>query len=247
MNRFKHLMVDLETLSTGSMAVICSIAAIPFDPYTGKTGEAYKCKINIQSCLDRGLRVDAETIYWWFAQSKEAQASLCSDLWELPAVLANLSSFIALELEQNYKIWAKGPSFDLSKLADAYRACKINIPWHHSNERCVRTELDGYETLVKDQVPFEGERHCAEADARHQIRQVHQVWKWKNYNAVMIRPDQDTFNNAMRDSLMKKIESGICVSVLTVDRCPFCVDTCRASANRINNQPKIGVSNGGDY
>lgn len=173
MKKFKHLMVDMETLGTGSMAVICSIAAIPFDPYTGETGEPYVRNIDIQSCLDAGLQVEGSTIYWWLQQTKEAQVKLLMDPRPVQLVLKELHDFIYLNtFSADVKVWAKGPSFDLSKLADAYRACKINIPWHHSNERCVRTELDGYELLVREQVPFEGERHCAEADARHQIRQI---------------------------------------------------------------------------
>lgn len=165
-------MVDLETLSTGSNAVICSIAAVPFDPYTGDTGEAFNLSIDIQSCLDKGLQVQGDTIYWWLEKSKEAQMALFYNRNPLKKVLLSLTAFIAMNMEQDFKIWAKGPSFDLAILANAYRACKINAPWHHSNERCVRTEIDGYESLIKQQVPFEGERHCAEADARHQIRQI---------------------------------------------------------------------------
>jgi len=172
MKRFKHLMVDIETLSTGSNAVICSIAAIPFCPYSGETGEAFARNIDIQSCLDVGLQVDGQTIYWWLNQSTEAQQAVCHNPDPIQTVLCGLLAFNTFNLEQDYKIWAKGPSFDLSKLADAYRACKINIPWHHSNERDVRTELAGYEKLIGEHVHFEGERHNAEADARHQIRQV---------------------------------------------------------------------------
>src|SRR5690606_1356387 len=97
-----------------------------------------------------GLQVEGSTIYWWLQQSKEAQEKLLIDPCPLKTALKELYAFIALNTASaDVKVWAKGPSFDLSKLADAYRACKINIPWHHSNERCVRTEIDGYEALIK--------------------------------------------------------------------------------------------------
>ena len=41
----------------------------------------------------------------------------------------------------------------------------------------------------------------------------------------------------------EKISHGICVSPLTVERCPFCTDTCDAWRNKLNFQSLINIFN----
>src|SRR5690606_30640826 len=94
--------------------------------------------------------------------------------------LQSLKDFVAIHLEEDFEIWSKGPSFDMSKLKDAYVACEIVPFWKHWKERCVRTAISGYEELVEEHVPFEGIKHDAEADARHQIRQLKWVYTYNN-------------------------------------------------------------------
>lgn len=181
--KYPHLMIDLETMGQGANAVICSIAAVPFH-MDGTTGDYFSQNVDIQSCLDAGLKVDGSTIYWWMEQNQEARKALLQHRKPLPQVLLNLISFIGLERGPGFKIWGKGPSFDMGILADAYRACKLDIPWRYSKERCVRTELDGYEELVKQNVPFEGERHTAYSDAFYQILQV--SWVQRKRQTTML-------------------------------------------------------------
>ena len=57
-NRLGHVMLDLETMGRDSNAVICSIGVVEFDINTGETGREFFAKVDIQSCLDRGLTVN---------------------------------------------------------------------------------------------------------------------------------------------------------------------------------------------
>jgi len=59
-----HIMLDLETFGTDNDSVICSIGAVEFDIVTGKRGMEFYQKIDIQSCLDAGLKVSGQTILW---------------------------------------------------------------------------------------------------------------------------------------------------------------------------------------
>jgi len=172
-------MLDIETMGTGANSVITSIAAVPFH-MDGTTGDYFSQNVDIQSCLDAGLQVDGSTIYWWLEKSQEAREALLQHRKPLAQVLLNLISFIGLEMEQDFNIWGKGPSFDMGILADAYRACKMDIPWRYSNERCVRTYIDGYEDLLNTHLPFSGTEHIAENDALHQIAQMLEVLLYKN-------------------------------------------------------------------
>ena len=66
-------MIDIETLATSNDAALVSIAAVRFDLKTGIVGDSVYFKIDKQSCIDYGLRVDADTVDWWMKQGKEAQ------------------------------------------------------------------------------------------------------------------------------------------------------------------------------
>jgi len=62
------IMVDMETLSTGSRAVVVSISAVRFDPHdeavSAEGSETFYRTIKIDDCLRLGLEVDGDTICW---------------------------------------------------------------------------------------------------------------------------------------------------------------------------------------
>ena len=73
-------------------------------------------------------------------------------------------------------MWGNGAGFDNVILRSAYVACGLIVPWKHWNDRDVRTIVDLGRTLLgfnpKKEMPFEGVRHCALDDAKHQARYV---------------------------------------------------------------------------
>ena len=71
-------MIDLETLSTAADAAILSIGIQPFDPRGEGIDPAAGLVIHVdlQACMNAGLRVDASTIMWWMTQSDDARAAL---------------------------------------------------------------------------------------------------------------------------------------------------------------------------
>ena len=71
-----HISLDLETMGTGPMSSILSIGAVVFEldgTYTNLSGPAFYTTIDLKSCEDRGLRIDASTVKWWATQSDEAR------------------------------------------------------------------------------------------------------------------------------------------------------------------------------
>ena len=46
----KHIMLDLETMSTASNAAIVAIGAVEFEPETGKLGREFYCNVSLASC-----------------------------------------------------------------------------------------------------------------------------------------------------------------------------------------------------
>ena len=70
-NNLGHLMIDIETLgiNISKNIVILSIAAVEFDLKTGELGREFYERVDIQSCLDLGMKVDASTLFWWLKQN----------------------------------------------------------------------------------------------------------------------------------------------------------------------------------
>lgn len=73
---FGHLMLDIETMGNESFSSIVSIGALEFDIETGKTGKEFYVNVDLQSCMDLGLIVNASTIMWWLNQNEQARKDL---------------------------------------------------------------------------------------------------------------------------------------------------------------------------
>lgn len=140
------VMVDLETFGIGARAAIISIGVVAFDGESREIGPRRQWDPHWKQ---PGRKVDGETLHWWFEQREEGvkvphgEQPLEECLVELGAWLDDFS-----EPAAKRRMWAKGPSFDLAILADAFRWAEIGYPraaWRHWNERCVRTVLEGAE------------------------------------------------------------------------------------------------------
>lgn len=131
-------MLDLETLGVGSFSVIASIGAVEFNPNGGSISREHYTRINIQSCLNKGLKIDGDTVVWWMDQSDEARKStFAGERNSLMAALTAFGNFI--NYDRGCKIWGNGSDFDNVILANAFKACDIECPWRWSNNRCFRT------------------------------------------------------------------------------------------------------------
>lgn len=170
--KLEHLMVDIETMGTGSYSAIVSIAAVEFDINTGITGNTFYVNIDLQSCLDAGLKTDEETVQWWSKQSEKAKMMLNEEKATLPEALKMFKKFCKHE---DVQIWGNSARFDLGLLENAFEVTKIAKPWQYYNERCVRT-LVGFYPNIKKNTPFVGTPHNAIDDCLHQIKYCSAIW-----------------------------------------------------------------------
>ena len=180
-----HLMLDLETMGKKSKSAIVSISAVEFDMKTAKIGKKFYERVDLQSCLDRGLIVDASTIYWWLMQSEAARKEICKNSNDLPSVLMKLNTFMMC-LENDFQMWGNGARFDIGILEDAYVACDIKGRWNFRTERDVRT-LVSFAPEIKENLPFSGTEHNAVDDCIHQIKYCSAIWNKFNYNTDPIK------------------------------------------------------------
>ena len=166
-----HIMVDIETLGTKEHAVILSIGAVAFT--ADEIGEEFHMALDIQQQLDAGRQMDADTVIWWLEQEQEAQKALLGlDRHPVYNVLGTFGNFVVRHMRSNDDcIWGKGSDFDIVLLRTLYRRSKFKEePWKFWQARDVRTAL----MVAGGDVPFEGVKHDALADAIHQAKQVQQ-------------------------------------------------------------------------
>ncbi len=173
-----HLMIDLETMGKNPDAPIISIGAIFFDPQTGDMGPEFSKTIDLETA---GGVIDRDTIKWWLKQSREAQSAIMTDEIPLDDALLQLREFIDENSGEFFvQVWGNGANFDNTILCRSYERQGIPCPWRYYNDRDVRTIVELGNSIgfdVRMAIPFEGVRHNALDDARHQAKYVSAIWQ----------------------------------------------------------------------
>jgi hypothetical protein len=170
-NKQEQVMLDIETMGTGSYSAILSIAAVKFNIETGKYTDEFYQRIDLQTCLDVGLKIKASTVYWWMGQGDEAREDFAKNISPLKDVLAYLSFFI----DQDSLIWGNSNSFDCGILSNAYEKIGKPIPWNFWNERDVRTLLS-LMPHIKNETDKVGISHNPIDDCKFQINYCTKIW-----------------------------------------------------------------------
>ncbi|HAW3395782.1 TPA: exonuclease, partial [Escherichia coli] len=171
-----HLMIDLETMGTNTNAPIVVIGAVFFDPQTGEIGPVFYIVISLADAMNTGAVPDGGTIEWWLKQSSEARAAILTDQVKLKDALSRFREFINEYSDEKFvQVWGNGATFDNAILRTSYERLDIPCPWRYYNDRDVRTIVELGKTIDFDArtvIPFEGVRHNALDDARHQAKYV---------------------------------------------------------------------------
>lgn len=177
-----NLMIDLETMGNKPNAPIVAIGAVFFEPESGELGPEFYTAVNLESETALGAVPDANTILWWLTQSSEARSAITCDPTPISNALTQLSEFAASHCEnkKNLYVWGNGASFDNVILRAAYERCQLPPCWNWFNDLDVRTIVKlgravGFDP--KRDMPFDGERHNALADAIHQAKYVSAIYQ----------------------------------------------------------------------
>lgn len=147
-----EVMMDLETLSVRPGGVILVIGAIKFkrgekwDENIDEKGleklDTFYKRINIDSCIYAGLKIEAETEKWWNEQDDDIKYDALNnpDRISLKQALREFKDWFGNN--PRTKIWGNGSSFDCAILGEAYKICGMTIPWKFWLERDLRTVMD---------------------------------------------------------------------------------------------------------
>lgn len=177
----RHIMVDIETLGTGSDAPIFQIAMASFDINTGKIYDSIDLILDVN---DVNLDVEGGTLLWWLNTNKELLTSLLNDgdldeeemYYEVIKWLEIQSDTIDM---RDLTLWGNGIIFDNVKIKDKIESLGGVYPINYKNDRDVRTILAlatslGYsEEEIRESIESEGgQKHDAIDDVHYQIKLV---------------------------------------------------------------------------
>lgn len=165
-------MVDLETMSVASNAAIIAIGAVKFNPAQKIIVDRFYCRVDLQSCVDAGLKIDAGTIMWWLQQGDEARSQFKGKLPSLKEALEGFTNWM-VATPDGKSVWGNGATFDNVILTNAYEALRMKRPWSYKGDRCYRTLRSLYpDVKMRD---F-GTAHRADHDAEAQAMHLMDIW-----------------------------------------------------------------------
>lgn len=130
------VMIDIEGLGTGPDATILTIAAVEFDPLTrDKLGRQYYVRVDMESQADR--RIEQGTLEWWATQPTVIREDAFHEEGRLP--LRESLEGLTRIIWHARRIWAQGPTYDMTILEHAYKSLNMALPWKYFSVRDSRT------------------------------------------------------------------------------------------------------------
>jgi hypothetical protein len=181
---FTDVMIDIETTSTQTNAVILSIGAVAFNLYNPELdnkslndseNNGIELLIHKNSCDEIGLHTCEETMKWWNNQSEivRKRAFLDEPRINIKDGLLKLSEFCEKYKFKRY--WAQGINFDFVVLENAYNVCNIKnkIVWKFYQLRDSRTIRFMVDTVPEKPI----DAHNAIADCKYQINMIQYVYR----------------------------------------------------------------------
>jgi hypothetical protein len=174
-----ELMIDIETLSRASNAVILSIGWCHFNlPPQDFSPSGVSINVLPLSCVERGMQIEQDTVLWWLHPGRVTALRECvQNAVELPEALRALEDAVD-EWEELNGVWARSPRFDFGILTHAYEVCEMRAPWHFRQERCARTivaEL-GAPCGYPKAPPRDTLLHTADGDAIYQAEALYKMF-----------------------------------------------------------------------
>lgn len=170
----RHIMLDIETLSSKPNAAIASIGAVRFDLNELKLGEEFYHVVDLRSCQKFGMHFDPDTLYWWMNQKEDSREIFADSTVKvgIKKALAEFTYFVR-NASSDPLIWGNGASFDNVVVGNAYSVCSMPRPWSHKQDVCFRTIRSIFPHMKIE----EGIAHNALQDAKNQANTMIEVFQ----------------------------------------------------------------------
>ena len=119
-------MLDIETLSVMPNAVVLTLGAVKFDPYSDADPHTgLYSRLNVDEQLALGRAVDNDTLDWWSKQEAHIRDEALGDEDRI-SVEAFLHELRRYVVGVN-RIFCQGPVFDIVILENLFRQYKLPI------------------------------------------------------------------------------------------------------------------------
>lgn len=167
------VMLDIETIDTGTRSVILTVGAVKFNPYasTDPHSPFYEhIDVDEQFAMDRTYSED--TIAWWAKQPDNIREEAFGEHSRLGVqeFLAKLNKYMVGVGD----IWCQGPVFDIPIIESLYADAKKPVPWHYWQIRDSRTL---FSVIGDPREKSKDDLHNALADAYNQAIGVQLIYK----------------------------------------------------------------------
>jgi hypothetical protein len=188
----QDIMIDMETTDLVATSAILSFAAVQCDLTTGKIGDEYYRVVDLKTCLEKGLTLNAEVFYWWLQQSEFARQSVvdpnkatldgfCLEFTQWLLQLNIGISYLEDRDKPKYmRLWGNGASFDNAILRHAFSKTDYDFKIPFWQDRDIRTVVGFYPKNLFEEWKMKNVRkgaHNALDDARYQVRYISHMMK----------------------------------------------------------------------
>ena len=166
----KHVVIDLETLSTRNNAVIVSIGAVKIDNF--EIVDTFYTNVDARVGKEIGLHIDMATVQWWSEQSKEAQEAWQKEPKHPHEAVRKFREWYG---NDSMYTWGYGANFDIVILESTFAALDIKshaFPWKFWDICCLRTLMN-----VTDKRLPKANNHNALDDAMAEAKVLIEILK----------------------------------------------------------------------
>lgn len=129
-----QVMIDIETLSTRSNAVILSIGAVKFNIENGVIDTYYQ-NIDASTAKKHNRHIDKGTLEWWSKQNPAALKALLVDVKPLDLVIPEFIEWYGVSTPT----WGNSAQFDLGIIESSCIELGLPIPWKYWHVYCYKT------------------------------------------------------------------------------------------------------------
>lgn len=162
---YPDVMIDFETLGNKENKVLCQVGAVYFNTVTGELGDELKLNIDAKSHVKIGGTIDADTVYWWLAQSDAARQSILADpKMSIIDAMTTLNEF----LRPAKRVWSHA-TFDFVTLMETLNNLEIKPSVFYKSGMDIRT-LVYLSGLSMSGTVRTGIHHDGLEDAKHQVK-----------------------------------------------------------------------------
>ena len=135
-------MIDIETLATTTDAVVLTIGACKFDPYTlTPPTDGFYVRLEAEMQTHMGRKMCNDTLEWWSKQPKHIQEEALGEGNRTPVAKALIDLRKWMNIDNNTYVWSQG-NFDLpilkSLAEDMGRPIAIHY-WQILDSRSIMT------------------------------------------------------------------------------------------------------------